>query len=137
MSEYNKPLPPVMERNRPWIEGARAGELRVQKCAACGHHQFPPYTRCQNCLSTDITWVPVSGRGKVWSWIVMHQRYFAGFASELPYNVAIVQLDEGPWLMTNLVGVEKDQIRCDMPVEVVFERATDEITLPKFKPAAG
>ena len=74
------------------------------------------------------------GRGKVWSWIVMWQRYFPAFEPDLPYNVAYVELDEGPKLMTNLVDVASEDIRCDMPVEVVFDEVTDEISLPKFRP---
>ena len=136
-AEYKKPLPKLLKRNTPYFEGAQAGELRVQHCASCGHNFFPPSTRCPNCLSTDIGWQAVSGRGKVWSWIVMHQRYFAGFADELPYNVALIELEEGPKLMSHVVGVENSALRCEMPVEVVFERATDEISLPMFRPAGS
>ena len=67
----------------------------------------------------------------------MHQRYFAAFEADLPYNVAMVELEEGPRLMTNLIDIDSTQIHCDMPVEVVFEDVTSEITLPKFRPAAS
>ncbi|HEX8968738.1 MAG TPA: Zn-ribbon domain-containing OB-fold protein [Chloroflexota bacterium] len=134
VAEYTKPLPTLTKLNRPFFEGAHQGELRLQRCGACGHYWFPPSTNCPKCLTTDYAWVPVSGRGRVWSWIVMHQRYFRAFESDLPYNVAFIQLDEGPFMMSTLVGIAQGDIRCDLPVEVVFERATDEISVPRFRP---
>jgi len=134
---YTKPLPKLTRLNRPYFEGAAEGQLRLQRCAACGEHFFPPSTNCPACLSTDVPWVEVSGRGRVWSWIVMHQRYFKAFEDELPYNVAFVKLDEGPFLMSTVVGIPHDRIRCDLPVEATFEQATDEISILKFRPVAG
>ncbi len=131
---YAKPLPRITGLSREYWEGAKEHELRLLNCNACGKIWFPPSHRCPNCLSTDIAWKPASGRGKVWSWIVMWQRYFPAFEPDLPYNVAYVELDEGPKLMTNLVDVASEDIRCDMPVEVVFDEVTDEISLPKFRP---
>jgi uncharacterized OB-fold protein len=133
--EYSKPLPRPNRLSQPFWDGAKWHELLLQKCAACGHVWLPPSTRCPKCLSTEYEWSKASGRGKVWSWIVMWQRYFAAFEQDIPYNVAYVELEEGPRLMTNLVGVENDAIYCDMPVEVAFEDVTAEISLPKFRPA--
>lgn len=137
MSEraYRKPLPRPTTLSRPFWEAARRHELRVQRCTTCGHRWLPPSDRCPACLSKAYEWALASGRGKVWSWIVMWQRYFPAFEAEIPYNVAYVELEEGPRLMTNLVNCDPATIRCDMPVEVVFEDVTDEITLPKFRPA--
>jgi uncharacterized OB-fold protein len=134
VSDYAKPLPKLTKLNRPYFEGARQGELRLQRCDACGHHWFPPSTSCPSCLSPEYQWVRVSGRGRVWSWIVMHQLYFDAFRQDLPYNVAFIKLDEGPFLMSTVVGVPNDAIRCDLPVEVIFEDATDEVAVPKFRP---
>ena len=134
MADYDKPLPTLTKLNRPFFEGAKQGELRLQRCDACGQHWFPPSKNCPRCLSTDWQWIIASGRGRVWSWIVMHQRYFKAFEADLPYNVAFIELDEGPRLMSTLVDVAPDQIRCDMPVTVTFEDATDEIAVPKFRP---
>jgi uncharacterized OB-fold protein len=134
--EYAKPLPTLTRLNRPFFEGARQGELRLQRCDACGQYWFPPSTSCPRCLSVKWAWVPVSGRGRVWSWVVMHQRYFKEFEGDLPYNVAFIQLDEGPFMMSTLVGIAADAIRCDLPVQVIFEPATDEIAVPKFRPRA-
>jgi uncharacterized protein len=137
MPEYTKPLPRLTTLNRPYFEGAAQGELRLQQCADCSNHYFPPSSRCPNCLSTNVSWVKVSGRGVVWSWIVMHQRYFREFEEDLPYNVAFIKLEEGPFLMSTVVGMPEDQIRCDLPVEATFEPATDEIAILKFRPREG
>lgn len=130
-----KPLPNKTKLNTPFWEGTKQGELRLQCCKECGHIWFPPSTHCPNCLSRSYEWTPVSGRGKVWSWIVMHQRYFKGFEEEIPYVVAFIELEEGPMLMANLVGIEKDAIQCDLPVRVVFEDRTEEMAAPQFTPA--
>ena len=71
----------------------------------------------------------------MWSFIIMHQKYFKVFADDLPYNCALVQLEEGPLMMSAIVGVPQESIRCDLPVEVVFEGATEDIAIPKFRPA--
>jgi uncharacterized OB-fold protein len=134
MAEYNKPLPRPNRLSAPFWEGTKRHELLLQRCDACGHVWFPPSTRCPRCLSTDYTWSKASGRGKVWSWIVMWQRYFPSFEADIPYNVAYVELDEGPRLMTNIVGCANGAIYCDMPVVVFFDDVTPEITLPKFRP---
>src|SRR5262245_16235319 len=105
-----KPLPATSKLNTPFWEGPQQGELRLQQCQDCGHRWFPPSTHCPNCLSRSYAWNPVSGRGKVWSWIVMHQRYFRGFEQDLPYVVAFIELEEGPMLMANLTGIAKEEI---------------------------
>jgi len=84
-------------------------------------------------LKAEHEWVAASGRGTVYSWIVVHQRYNRAFEEDLPYNVTIVELDEGPRMVTSLVDVENQDIKAGTPVEVVFDRVTEEITLPKFK----
>ena len=131
--DYDKPLPRLTPLNRPFFEAAKRGELALQRCNRCGQRWFPPAANCPNCLSTDVDWAPASGRGRLWSWIVMHQKYFPSFAGELPYNVAFIQLEEGPFLMSSIVGAKPDALRSDVPVEVVFEDATDDIAIPKFR----
>lgn len=130
---YAKPLPKVDSISRPYWEAARRRELRLQRCASCGTVRFPPRLRCPSCLSAEATWELMSGRGRVWSWIEMHQQYFAGFKDELPYVVLWVQLDEGPMIMTNLVDSDPERLRCDAAVAVTFVDVTDEITLPHFR----
>ena len=135
MSDYRKPIPAITPEMRPFFDGAKRHELRVQRCSACGAHRFPARAICSDCLSTDAHWVTVSGRGEIFSFNVMHQVYHPGFATEVPYAVVIVRLAEGAKLVSNLVGVPPHEIRIGMPVRVVFEDITDEVTLPKFAPA--
>ena len=87
-------------------------------------------------MSTRAKWVPVSGRGEIYSYNIMHQVYHPGFASEVPYAVVVVKLEEGPKFVSNLVGIKPHEIRIGMPVEVTFEKMSDEVMLPKFRPRA-
>jgi hypothetical protein len=132
-SDYAKPLPEITEDNRRFWEGCKHHELWLQKCRNCGvlRHASP---LCPQCWTSEHDWVRASGKGKVYSWIVVHQRYNRAFEKDLPYNVTIVALEEGPRLVTNLVAINNEDIRPDLPVEVVWEDITEEISLPKFKP---
>ena len=134
-SEYARPLPTPTPLTAPYWEATKRHELRIQRCDDCAHFWFPPAEYCPQCLSEDYTWTEVSGKAKLWSWIEMWQVYFGGFADERPYNVGYVELDEGPRLMSNLVDCDRSALRCDMPLEVVFDDVTAEVTLPKFRPA--
>jgi len=136
VSVYPKPLPRITPDNRPFWEAARRHELRLQRCGECGQVWYPPGPLCPECLSERYEWHRLSGRGKVSSWVVFHQRYFESFAADIPYNVVQVELDEGPRITANLVGVRNDAIEMGMPVEVVFDAVTPEISLPRFRPAA-
>lgn len=131
---YTKPIPAISEEMRPFYAAAARHELVVQRCSACGTLRFPARPLCTACLATESEWVPVSGDGEVFSFNVMHQVYHPGFAAEVPYAVVVVQLAEGPKLISNLVGVAPHAIRIGMPVRVVFEAISDEVTLPKFVP---
>jgi uncharacterized OB-fold protein len=132
---YSKPLPEIDEINRPFWEATRHGELRLQRCSDCQHVWYPAGTNCPKCLSTSFEWGQLSGRGTVWSFIVYHHCWHRGFEKEIPYNVAMIQLEEGPIVISNIVDVKNEAIKVGMPVKVVFEFATDEVTLFKFKPA--
>ncbi len=128
-----KPVPSITAETRPFFEAARRHQLVVQRCHSCGRLRFPAREICSHCLSRDSEWVPVSGRGEVFSFNVMHQVYHPGFAAEAPYAVALVQLEEGPRMISNLVGVPLHEVRIGMPVQVVFEQVSEEVTLPKFR----
>jgi uncharacterized OB-fold protein len=133
VSEYAKPLPRVTGENRPFWEAARRHQLALQRCADCGRFRYPPGPVCPECLSEDAAWVPVSGRGTVSTFVVFHKRYFPAFAADIPYNVVQVQLEEGPRLTANLVDVPNEQIAVGLPVEVVFDDVTREVSLPRFR----
>ena len=106
----------------------------MQKCNSCELIRYPPSPLCASCWSREFTWTPLSGRGRINSWVVFHQAYFLSYEQDIPYNVVEVELDEGPRIIANLLGVANREIRSGMPVEVVFDDVTEEITLAKFKP---
>ncbi len=135
MTEYARPLPGITPDNQPFWEACRRHELSLPRCRDCGHLRLPGPI-CPQCLSMDSDWAPVSGRGKLYTWTVIYQRYHPGFADELPYNVAMIELEEGPKLISSVVGCDNDDLRVGMEVTVIFEDVTGEVTLPKFKPAA-
>jgi uncharacterized protein len=133
--EYAKPLPQPTGLDAPLWEAAKNHELRLQKCLDCGNIWYPPSVGCPQCLSARYEWAKMSGKGKVWSWVIFHQRYFPAFAGDIPYNVVVVRLAEGPLMTSNLVGIKNRDITCDLPVEVFFDAVTPEVALLKFKPA--
>ncbi|MEO6397190.1 MAG: OB-fold domain-containing protein [Tepidiformaceae bacterium] len=126
-----KPLPEADESSRPFFEGAMEGKLMLMKCTDCGAFRLPSRHHCDDCLSPEFQWVESSGRGTVRTFGVMHQKYHPGF--ELPYNVTVVELEEGPRLPTNLVGLKNGEITVGMAVQVDWERHED-VSLPKFRP---
>jgi len=131
-----KIMPPVTDANRPYWEGTLSGELRLQICDHCQMPRFPEAPACPRCLGENATWRAVSGRATLWSWILMHQNYIAAFADELPYLVAFVRLEEGPFMYSTLVD-PPPQLRCDLPLEVVFEGLSPERAVPKFRVVAA
>jgi uncharacterized OB-fold protein len=135
MSEYKKPIPAVTPEMKPFFDAAKRRQLVVQRCTQCGTYRFPAREICSNCLSRAAEWVPVSGEGEVFSYNIMHQVYHPGFADEVPYAVVVIKLKEGAKMNSNLVGVEPHDIKIGMPVRVVFEDISEEVTLPKFAPA--
>jgi uncharacterized OB-fold protein len=133
MSEYRKPLPRITPDNRPFWEAVRRHELRLQRCMDCRSFWYPPGPVCPDCLSERFEWRRVSGRGTISSWVVFHKVYFPAFADEVPYAVVQVALEEGPRLISNLIGVPREEIAIGMPVEVVFDDVTPELSLPRFR----
>jgi uncharacterized OB-fold protein len=131
---YKKPLPRLDEETRGWWEGLARHELWFQRCRGCGTQRFYARAVCTVCLSSAVEWVRASGRGTVYSFTVTHQNQAPGFREELPYVLAIVELDEGLRMMTNVVGCAPDAVRIGMPVEVVYEDVAPETTLAKFRP---
>ena len=132
---YARPLPRITEDNAPFWAAARRHELRLQKCDACGRLWWPPGPVCPECLDDRITWTPVSGRGTVSIFVVFHKAWFPEFTSDLPYAVVQVELEEGPRLTANLVDVRPGEIRVGLPVTVVFDDVTPEVTIPRFRRA--
>jgi uncharacterized OB-fold protein len=125
------PAPQPNDLDRPYWESGRDGVLRLQRCAGCGHVFFPPAHRCVRCGARDLIWSPMSGRGVIWSWTEMHRQYFPGCAPP-PFVVVRVRLEEGPCLLTNLVGSGDRRPQIGAPVRVVFEPA-GALFLPQFR----
>lgn len=130
-----KPLPNPLPIERPYWEHARAHRLAMQRCAACAKFRFPASPVCADCDSDRYEWTPVSGRGKVVSWVVFHRLYFPSFAGDLPYNVALIELEEGPIVVSNLVGIANDAIRRGLAVVVTFDDVNGEFSIPRFRPS--
>ena len=126
---------PTPETEHFW-DGTRAGELRLQRCRDCGETYFPPRPFCPRCGSRNVEVYAASGRGSLLSYVINHRPHpsFDG-----PYAIAVVRLDEGPTLMSNIVECPQtpEALVLDMPLEVVFEEQSETITLPLFRPANG
>ena len=132
-----KPLPTISDFNRPFWDATRRHEFRVQHCNACGKFWAPAGPVCPHCFADDYEWRQVSGSGRIAAWVVFHKLYHLGFAEDVPYNVAFVELAEGPRVISNIVNVRNEDLKIGMPVTVTFEKINDDITIPKFRPALG
>jgi uncharacterized OB-fold protein len=134
MSDYKLPIPVADEESAPFFRGAKERRLMLLRCTSCGTWRLPGRDRCLDCWSTDTEWAQASGRGKLYAFGVMHQQYHPAFASVIPYNFAIVELEEGPRIMTNIVGCANDALRTDMPVVAEYDDVSEETTLVRFRP---
>lgn len=105
------------------VLSAETGRLHLQRCADCGTWRHPPRFRCAACGSDAVAWEPVSGRGRVFTWTVTHRPVDPAFAAEVPYAVVVVELEEGPRVVGNLLGIATEELSLDLPVEVVVEAA--------------
>jgi len=133
-SNYQKPVPIPDEESQPFFDGAREHRLMIQKCETCGVVMWPVKSRCDNCMQPTVNWVQARGKAMLYSFVLMHQVYHPGFASEVPYIIAQVDLVEGLRILTNVVDCSNSDLQIGMPLEVTFEAITDEVSLPKFRP---
>lgn len=124
---------------RPFWEACARRELRLQRCAGCGRFRQPPSPGCPRCGSARSDWPLVSGRGTVFSYTVVHHAAVPPLASEVPYNVVVVELDDAPGarLISNLLDVPPDEVRVGLRVEVAWDVVRDDLVLPRFRRAAG
>lgn len=136
MSDINHPLPVLDdELTRSFYDHCRQGTLHFQRCSDCNAWRHVPREICPECNSWNWAWEASSGRGKVFSWTVVARALHPAFQDDVPYAPVIVEMDEGVRLLTRITDVAADALEIDMPVEVAFEAATPEITLPCFKRA--
>ena len=133
MKEYKKPLPKPKPWTKEFWEGCKRRELLIQQCSDCGEKICYPKMFCPGCGSSNLKWVKSTGRGKIYTYSVIYESPPSSFANDTPYIVAIIELDKGVRMMSNIVGCKPEEVKIDAQVEVVFEDVTDNITLPKFK----
>jgi uncharacterized protein len=129
---HPKPAPTISAYNKPYWEAARLHELRLQRCTGCGKFWAPPGPICPFCFSGEFTWDQVSGRGVITSLVIFHKSYHPEFDNDMPLAAALVELAEGPRLITNIVQAGGAPLTSGMPVEVVYEDHED-FTLPQFR----
>jgi uncharacterized protein len=129
-----RPLPVPDAETAPYWNAAAQGRLVIQKCSDCGAFRFYPRLVCPSCMSEKVEWVEASGRGRVYSYTIVH-RAPPAFRDDAPYVVVVVELEEGVRLMSRLDIDPPGAATIDMPVKVTFEKISDDITLPHFVPA--
>jgi uncharacterized OB-fold protein len=137
MADYPRPLPVPTPETQAFWDGCAKGELRLQKCDACAHTYFPPRAFCPACSAREVTTFKASGKATLYSYVINH-RPRPDFGDR-PHSIAVVTLEEGPRMMTNIVECPQtpEALQLDMPLEVTFEKASETISLPKFRPAKG
>jgi len=138
--ELDRPLPhPLSPEAKPYWEGLKQGKLMLPECQDCRKTHFYPRVFCPHCHSRNLKWIEASGRGKLYAFEILHRSFNPAVKTPLPYVLAMIELQEGPRMLSNLVNVKPDpsMIRCDMPVEVVFTKLNDAFTIPFFKPAGA
>ena len=133
-SEYKKPVPKPSPESVPYWKAAAQHRLELPQCEACEQFWFPPSRSCPHCLSDKVGWTQVSGRGKVFSFVIYDRVYHPAFAEEVPYVVAVIELDEGPRLVSNIVAIAPDDVRCEMKVQAVFKDVAPDVAIPCFEP---
>ena len=137
MADYKRPLPIPNKDTKEFWDGCLNHELRIQKCENCGRYRFEPSFICPRCMSLNTEWVKVSGKGSVYSFAVYRQPSEPAFADMVPYVLALIELEGiGVRMISNVINCQLEEVKIGMKVEVVFDDATEKVTLPKFRPVA-
>lgn len=136
MAAASKPLPKPTPDTQPFWDAVKRHQLLLPKCKACGQFHYFPRPFCPHCFSWDLEWTQCSGNGKLYSYVINH-RPAPGFEEETPYVIAVVELDEGPRMLSNLIDIEPtpEAVQVDMPVEILFQDVNEELSMFKFRPA--
>jgi uncharacterized OB-fold protein len=136
MAEYNKPLPSPEHEDKDFWFGAKRHEFLLKKCKGCGAYTWYTNPMCADCHSMDFEWVKSPGRGTVFTYNIAYRSFTPGFTEEdVPYINVLVDLEEGTRYCANLCDCKPEDVKIGMPVEIFFDDVTDEVTLPKFRPA--
>jgi uncharacterized OB-fold protein len=136
MADYNKPLPTPDPVTKPFWDSLKEHAVKLQKCGGCNQFIFYPRPLCPSCMSDDLAWTAVSGKGIVHAFAIPHRHLNPAFGSTAPFVVALIELEEGARIMSNLVEVDPtpEAVTVGMAVEIVYDDVTDDVTLPKFRP---
>jgi uncharacterized OB-fold protein len=132
--EYTKPLPTIEPETEEYWKAAKRHELFLQRCNACEEVIHFPRVMCYRCLSEDLGWFKSTGLGSVYSFTIIHQVAHLGFEPEVPYVYAIIDLDDGARMISNVVNIDPSAVEVGMRVQVTFDDVTPEISIPKFEP---
>ena len=135
MSDVRFDLPTPDEDTQPWWDAAREGKLLIKRCGACGKAHFYPRPFCPHCWSPDVAWEEASGKATLYTYSIVRRNDLPPFPSRVPYVAAVVDLEEGPRMQTNLEGCAEADIAIGMPLQVAFRKETEEFTVPVFRPA--
>ena len=130
---FDRPSPD--DDSAPFWDAARTGQFLIKRCAACGAAHFYPRPFCPRCWSTAVSWEAASGRAALYTWSVVHHNDLPPFSERIPYVAAVVDLAEGPRMMTNVVDCDPDRLEVGMPLRVAYRELDDEVTIPVFVPA--
>ncbi|HBD12058.1 MAG TPA: nucleic acid-binding protein [Porticoccaceae bacterium] len=136
MSENNaveKPQPKITRCAQPYWQSCLQEKLSLPYCKACDAVFYYPRLWCPGCFNQDLDWKTVSGRGRVYSYSVVHQSPLPSYQQDVPYVLAVIELEEGPRMMTNVINCDVDAVHVDMPVAVTFEQRGD-MKIPQFQP---
>ena len=128
-------LPTADAETQPYWDAAREERLLFRRCAGCGEAHFYPRRFCPLCWSEDVAWEDASGSATLYTWSVVHSNDLPPFAEKVPYVAAVVDLAEGPRMMTNIVDCDAEALTVGMELTVAFEKRTDDVTVPVFRPA--
>ncbi|MDO8568298.1 MAG: Zn-ribbon domain-containing OB-fold protein [Dehalococcoidales bacterium] len=135
MQTYEKPLPLITDEAKTFWENAKKHQFVIQKCKDCGHYQFYPRWVCAECWSENLEWVKSEGRGVIYSYTTVHRPPMKAFQPDVPYTLALIDLKEGPRMLSAVIGCKPEDVKIGMPVKVTFDDITAEVSLPKFKKA--
>jgi uncharacterized OB-fold protein len=133
MPDYQKPLPVLDLDSRLFWESCKKHEMALQQCLSCKQFRYPPRSLCPRCHSPEAQWTPIGGGGEIYVALVMCRSYGPAWERDLPYNISLIDLDEGVRIWSNVIGCPAEEIKIGDRVEVSYEDVTDEIALPKFR----
>jgi len=132
--EMVKPLPKPSKWSQPFWDNSKEGKLTLKKCKDCGHIDHPPYMYCTNCHGDDSEWIEASGKGVLVAYAINSYMVPFPFWDDMPYVVAMIDLEEGVRMISNVVECDQDNLENGMDLEVVFDKVSDDFTLPKWRP---